>query len=178
MTIKQTAYILKIGFLLKYFSKKQIGYWADKKISEGCENFLILEVSFIESKSDSEALSLISSLIGETDITDKELLDQYYLGFFRVLLLLHETECKWINIEKEVLRYYSTENYFVNDEQKLFISILNNDFSLRQKGLSGVMQMPSHLVNFLNPYPKFYELQEQLEREGLPRLSVACLATK
>jgi hypothetical protein len=159
--------VIKYGFLLKYFNREQIVSWADKKISQGVDNFNVLELSLLKNKSDNEILILIDSLTGIIDNNYKNFLDGYFLGCYRELSLLNIYKSQSIKIEKEVLRYYSISDFELDDDEKLFISILNNDFSLRHEGLTGVLQIPEDLNLFLNKYTEYYELQKQLDDEGI-----------
>jgi len=169
MTIKQIACIQKRGFLLGYFTKKQISFWADNRILEGYEDFNILELSLLKNKSDSEILVLIDDFIGTTDLCTKDFLDEYFLGYCKEVLYsnLADKETS-MNVEKEILKYHNSLESDFEDDLKLFISILNNDYSLRRNGLNGVIKIPDDLIIFLEPYQKFNEIQSQLNNSGFP----------
>ena len=82
MTIQQTAIILKVGFIMRYFDKAVIQQWAGNKIIKGNDNISFIELALIESKSNSEVIALITSIVGEAAFECNQILDAYYLGFF------------------------------------------------------------------------------------------------
>jgi len=169
MTTEQAASILKTGFLLGYFNKSVISQWAEKKILMGYENNSMIELVLVENKSNNEVLSLIGLLAACDDVYDKEFLDQYYFGLFNDALLMDDSESNWMAIENEVLRYAFIEDRYVSEDHKFFISMLDNDYSLRKQGYSGEMRMPDQLLDFLRPYDKFRGIQAELDLEGIPK---------
>jgi len=175
MTIRQISCILKFGFLLKYFNKKQIGDWASKKVMENCNDINIIELTFIENKSNNETLTLLNLLIGEMSMNDIQFINQYYLGFFKEELVGKKTKSNWIAIENEILKYFSLDDDLASgNDISWLISILSNDYSLRKDGLTGVMKMPQDLILLLDKFENFKGMQEQLDKENIsnPQLMV------
>jgi len=161
------ADILKIGLLLGHFDEKDISVWAEKQISDGNNEELIINLLFAKNKS--EIISLLNEKVLTSSGINRELTNEYFLGFYNELL--KKTTNEWDKIAKYVLKYFSLNEFVLDDDEKLFVSRLNNDMSLRDEGFAGPMDMPVELIDFLKKHNKFNELQKRLTDEGLPQMS-------
>jgi|SRR5690606_2992655 len=138
--------VIYIGLLFNYLLKDDIIDWADSQIinNNNDENYII-ELSFSSGKTEKEILALLNNYM--TDDYNSAI--EFYFSMFNKLM--DEGYYDWQKVVKEIVRFY--ENDFIKeDTEKIFYSILVDDYYLRNDGYSGIMKMPEALYSFLSKY--------------------------
>lgn len=146
--------ILRVGLLLDYYSLDNIFDWAQAELSRVSISSKLSEILL----STSTKAEMVSALRDDNP-TDTILINshQFFLSFY--YHCLKELRNDWFSIEAEMLRYFSiVDPTLLEGGQKLFISMLNNDFSLREEKLPSPMDMPNDLISFLEPYKDYNNL--------------------
>jgi hypothetical protein len=171
MKISEIANICRIAFLLGLINKTKITEWSDKMINDGdLDNFyLCLSLS----KNNKDILNCFSDAVYDCQDIDYSVINEYFLGYFKILFGFEGNRLKWAKIQEIIISYFSIIDFqILNESQNFFVLNLRDDYSLRNEGFGGSIDMPIDLIVFLNQFNLFNEIQAKLDVIHFPKLEI------
>lgn len=142
--------IALVAFMMDYLSKESIIRWTEIKIKE-LENPDIILYDLVLCNNTNDLISLLNQASNDT-VWDSSLtfdLEAIFMGHFNFLI---KSKIDPIEIGKGILSFYDCSNLPIDDDKKLFLSILGVDLSLRNDGYKGTMDIPEELQNYTKEF--------------------------
>ncbi|MFT3676830.1 MAG: hypothetical protein QM781_13135 [Chitinophagaceae bacterium] len=126
-------YLLKIKFLLRVSSSKEIFDWAFQQVEQGDTNSELLEMLSLREDDNSRIIEKLSKIANFQKIDETEVKEYFYSLFIEMF----EKSTDVVVLEGLLVKFYNLvkDDIHFNEDERLSFSIIENDLSLRESNL-------------------------------------------